>query len=262
MSEAPTGKPAWAEQITAVRKRLKLSQQEVADRLSTTQSNVAKWEGGAYKPSPEHWMDLARLAEGQPESIVFMERAGVPTSFFMAKGSKGMIPTAIAEDAVREAERRRISELTASGKLSDMEGQLRHIPLLRDAAAAGTPRAIDEKDIERLIPMPRDFVPRGGTLYAIKVRGDSMEPLLLDGHIVIVDVEKRDPKTLVNCMIAARDEDGVTIKWMREDEGEFLLIPNHVSVRHQVRRLRRRGGDISIIGLVVKWIGAPPRVRK
>lgn len=258
VSVGPSSKPAWAEQITNVRKRLKLSQEKLAEALSTSQSNVAKWETGAYKPSPEHWMGLARLSEGEPESLAFMERAGVPSSFFMKGGSKGMIPTAIAEDAVREAERRRIAELAASGKLNELEGVLRHIPLLRDAAAAGTPRAIDEREIERLIPLPRDFVPRAGTLFAIKVKGDSMDPILLEGHIAIVDVDKRDPKQLVNCMVVARD-DGITIKWLREDDGEFLLVPHHVSVRHPVRRLRR---GTEIVGLVVKWIGQPPKARR
>lgn len=87
-----------------------------------------------------------------------------------------------------------------------------------------------------------------------------MEPMVLDGHVVIVDTDQNDPAHLVDEMVAARD-DGITIKWLREDEGEYMLMPNHVSPRFPIRRLRP-GGGVSIVGRVVKWIGEPPSIRK
>lgn len=256
----PEVAPAWAAQILALRKRLGMSQQVFAETLRTSQSNVAKWETGRYRPAPEQFMSLAALAEGSVDSLAFMLHGGVPERFFTEHGPEGMIPTAIAEARIHEAEERRVGELAAAGTLTTMEGSTRLVPLLRDAAAAGTPRAVNETEVDRLIPIPQDWLPHGGNLYAMKVRGDSMDPILLDGHIVIIDTSQNDPASLINEMVAA-DDDGVTIKWLREDEGDFMLLPNRVSVRHPIRRLRP-GGNVRIVGRVVKWIGEPPRARK
>ena len=137
----------------------------------------------------------------------------------------------------------------------------RSIPLLHDSAAAGTPRVIDEEEIEQLISMPRSWLPKGGTLYAIRISGDSMSPAVCDGFICIIDVQQRDPKKLVERMVAARDTDGVTIKWLRSDGDQYLLVPNNVSPRYPVRIMREEG-DFSVVGRVVKWIGEPQQPRK
>ena len=88
-----------------------------------------------------------------------------------------------------------------------------------------------------------------------------MAPVVGDGYIVIVDVSRRDPKKLVERMVAAREGDGVTIKWLRRDGDTYLLVPQHVTPRHQVRIMRQEG-DFSIVGEVIKWIGQPPLARK
>ncbi len=262
MSEKSTPLPAWARLIKEFRKRKGWSQQVLADTLGTSQGNLANWERGSYKPSPENFMALSRLAEGETESLGFMEFAGVAKEFFMGDTKKGMTPTLIAEQAVREAEERRVSELVARGILREGEGKIRHVPLLRDSAAAGPGRVVNEKDITRMVPFPADWLSNSGELYMLSVEGDSMDPIILDGHKVIVDISKRNPAELVNSMVAA-DNDGITIKWLREDNGDYLLVPNHVSVRHPVRRLKP-GSGITIVGEVVNWIGhppAPPKIR-
>jgi SOS-response transcriptional repressor LexA len=88
-----------------------------------------------------------------------------------------------------------------------------------------------------------------------------MSPIIGDGYIVIIDTSRRDPKKLIERMVAAREGDGVTIKWLRSDNGTFLLVPQHVTPRHQVR-VMRADGDFSIVGEVVKWIGQPAPIRK
>jgi SOS-response transcriptional repressor LexA len=137
----------------------------------------------------------------------------------------------------------------------------REVPLLRDAAACGTSRAMDENEIERILCFPRDLLPPGGSLYAIKVTGDSMSPILEEGYIALVETTQREVKTLENCMVVARDGDAVTVKWLRKQDTMYLLVPQHTSQRHPVV-VWTSGENRAIVGQVVKWICEPPIIRK
>jgi hypothetical protein len=47
---------------------------------------------------------------------------------------------------------------------------------------------------------------------------------------VLIDLTQKDPKRLVNDMVAARDaEGGVTIKWLRKIGNYYMLVPQHTS---------------------------------
>lgn len=89
-----------------------------------------------------------------------------------------------------------------------------------------------------------------------------MSPILEPGYIVLVDTGDRDPRRLVNQMVAARADDGVTIKWLRKEKETYILLPNHTSLRHPVRIISPGSDSVSIVGRVVKWIGEPPLPRK
>jgi SOS-response transcriptional repressor LexA len=86
-----------------------------------------------------------------------------------------------------------------------------------------------------------------------------MAPIVLDGYIVVIDTLQRAPERLAGRMVAAREGDGVTIKWLRKDGDTFFLEAQNISRRHQVRVLRS-DGDFSIIGAVVKLIGDVPKL--
>ncbi len=255
VSASTKQKPAWALKIKATRTRLGMNQGDFAAKLKTTQSNVSKWEAGEYKPSPELFMRMAELAGwDHPDALAFMEWGGVPGSFLKGESEKGLVPSVLIEKALQQK--------TIKIDLSDRDTpEVRNIPLLKDAAAAGTARAVNEKEIEAIVPFPRIWIGNSGNLYAIKVDGDSMSPILESGYIAIVDVTQRDPKKIINRMVAARERDGVTIKWLRHQDGLYLLVPQHTSQDHPVRVMREEG-EWSIAGVVVKWIGQPPPPKK
>ena len=137
----------------------------------------------------------------------------------------------------------------------------REVPLLRDAAARGTPRAVDEEEIEEVLSFPQRWLPRGGSIFAVRVTGDSMSPLLEEDYVVLVNVASRDANRLVGRMVLARDGDEVTVKWLRRQEKMFLLVPQNTSPRHPIR-VWTRSDNRAIVGEVVCWIGQPPRPRK
>jgi SOS-response transcriptional repressor LexA len=74
-------------------------------------------------------------------------------------------------------------------------------------------------------------------------------------------VETRTASPFNKRMVAAREGDGGTIKWLLRDGDTWLLVPQHVTPRHQVRMVRPEI-DFSIMGEVIKWIGQPSPARK
>ncbi len=138
----------------------------------------------------------------------------------------------------------------------------REIPVLKDAAAAGTPRAINDKEIDYTIKLPKNVIPAGGKLVGIPIEGDSMSPILETGYIAFIDATPRSLEKMAGKMVAARDSDGVTVKWLRKQSKDlYLLVPQHTSPRHQVQVVQK-DGDWSIVGEVITWIGFPPPLRK
>ena len=211
--------------VKELRKALGYSQLQLAQALDVSQGNIAKWETGKLKPPGKALAILARLAP-EEQSGWWLQQAGVKLEHYSAEQS-----------------------------------ETRSVPVLKDAAAAGTPRVVDENEIDYRLKLPRQMLPKGGNLVGIRVEGDSMSPILESGYIAIVDVAQHTMGKLVNQMVAAREGDGVTLKWLRQQEDLFLLVPQNTSSRHPVRVLKAED-DWSIIGAVVTWVGFPSKQRK
>ncbi len=88
----------------------------------------------------------------------------------------------------------------------------RTVPLMASAAAAGHGRVIDE-EIESWAIIHDSIVPEGHEVRAVRVEGDSMEPLLPEGTIVAVDLSVDDPEAVDGHMAVAQRDSEVVIKW-------------------------------------------------
>ncbi len=214
------------DRIRSLRKARGWSQTEFAEAIGVTQSLVSLWERGDSRPTASALVKIAEFADDAQRALWVTEA--------------GLSRMAVAED----------------------EDGVRRVPVLKDAAAAGTPRAVDPSNVEYYVALPTAWLPRNGKLVALHVAGDSMAPLVNDGYIVIVNTAQRVADVLLGHMVAARDgEGGVTIKWLRRDEGHYFLIPQNTSERHPIRMLRDEG-NWSIVGEVVKIIGDPPAPKR
>ena len=142
--------PNWAIKTRQARKKLALSQVAFAESLHTTQSNVSKWERGDYRPSPAHFVQIARLLGGGIESLYFYSEAGVPEPFFEKENAP--IPAI----------------LTDTGKTEPVK--MKSVPLYHDPVAAGQARVVDPNDIEAHFPFLWRWLPRGGSISAFRCR--------------------------------------------------------------------------------------------
>jgi repressor LexA len=201
------------------------SQQRLADAVGVSQSNIAKWKSGKLKVPGPICAQFSKLAPEEMRAW-WLEQAGL-----------------------------------ASAEAETRETGIRWVPLLKDAAACGTPRAINEKEVEEMVPFPRGWLPNGGSIFAVRVSGDSMSPLLEEGYVALIDVAAHHAEKLVDRMVLARDGDEVTVKWLRRQDDMLLLVPQNTSPRHPIR-VWTRSDNRAIVGEVVRWIGYPPPPRR
>jgi len=96
------------------------------------------------------------------------------------------------------------------------------VPLLGQIAA-GTPILADQH-VEDELTLPQSFVGRG-TLFALRVKGDSMiEAAICDGDVVVV----RQQQTAENGdIVAAMIDEEATVKVLRTDGRNVDLLPRN-----------------------------------
>lgn len=246
----------WASKIRELRRRLNLSQVQVARRLAVTKKTIAEWEQSRQPPSPERCLQLARLAEPGPLRTWFvrhaLERLGADPALVLDALLPQAAPAPIqaplpATELGVVAPEDLLERFRAARELDSYAP----IPLLKDAAAAGTPRTISEADIEGYVLVPFLWCPRPGNFTCVRARGDSMAPILSDGALVAINHTRRDPQALHQKMVAVYHQEGVTIKWLeRLRAGTLRLVPENKN--HPTLTLSRIPEN-PIIGVVAWW---------
>ena len=246
MPEEKSAGAVMAEKIRHARVALlKLSQTQFSNRMGVSQAHVSRWETGVQKPEPEHLIKLSGMLSGQVESLWFLEQVGLPSGFLEGDESysPGVMPSELWAAAAEEARKNFL-----------------YVPLLRDPTAAGTPRVVDENEIETILAVHRSFAPPGAALVALRVSGQSMSPILEDGYVVVVDTAQTEAKRLKGQIVVARSEGEVTVKWLRAMGRSYLLVPQNVSGRYELQELKE-GDGWGIVGCVLHWLGFPPSKR-
>jgi SOS-response transcriptional repressor LexA len=245
-----------AQKIKDVRAERDLSQDQLARQLSVTKKTIAEWEQSRQPPSPERCLQLARLAVPGELRRWFTQHA------LQRIGADGPLVL----DALLGKRRRRLPQaplpgaelrVIAAADLSDrfraLEG-LDHfspVPLLKDAAAAGSPQTVSDQDIEGYVLIPYAWCPSPESFTCVRVQGDSMAPILHNGALVAIDHGQRDPMTLHHKMVAVRYQGGVTLKWLeRRAEMDWLLVPEN---KEYPSVELPRSPDNPIIGIVAWW---------
>lgn len=99
-----------------------------------------------------------------------------------------------------------------------------YLPLVRARLAAGNGSLETEADVQGYFAFRRDWIASKGNpahLVLMKVSGDSMEPELRDGDMVLIDQAQRDP--IPGRLYAVGIEDGIVVKLLDVAPGKLLL---------------------------------------
>lgn len=177
-------------EIRSVLKELRLkhgyNQKDVAQKLTeygiqTAPTQVSRWEKGHNNPNIAQFIGLCRLYAVRDTYKVFMEHDFSELSYELNKAGN---------DKVEEF--RRI--LIASGMFAPVEEVRKVVPFPRRTAplydlgaSAGTGQFLDSSSYE-MVELP-DAVPANVT-FGLHVSGDSMEPTLLDGETIWVQMQR------------------------------------------------------------------------
>jgi SOS-response transcriptional repressor LexA len=185
-----------------------------------------------------------RSALGESERQVLRDRilAGLHADRLRVREVAGVPPL-----RRRAAARRADPELLA-------EAERRHEAVVPDLAiAAGAGRELYDAECDATIPLPAD-VPRG-RYVALKVSGDSMEPLMHSGDLVLVKLGARPtPGTVV----VARDPDhGYVVKEVGRVTSRAIEL---LSLNAAYPPLRVPHAAETVLGMVIlRWRPSEPR---
>ena len=136
------------------------------------------------------------------------------------------------------------------------ESEYLPIPLLPDEIAAGFGRKVypDNQLPEEYFIIRISRVSGRGPFFAVSVDGESMEPTIPDGSIVIVDASPHTRRDIKKGIFAVRLSDNrLTIKRLRlhEDRYLFLLADNPEALDNDILMLDLEEDPDPIIGEVV-----------
>lgn len=172
-----------------LRVSLGFSQQDVGDKLGVSQSAVSAWERNNKLPSMQNLIDLSKIYGVSVEELSKGERIPV-------KKEIEYVP-------------------------SDRTKRFIRVPVIGRIPAGIPIEAIE--DIEDWEDFPiSDTVP-GHRYFALKIKGDSMEPEYRDGDTIIIQ-EQEDCQSGDDCAVMVNGND-CTFKRVRKQGNGINIVP-------------------------------------
>lgn len=211
---------SFGQRLQERREELGLSRTELARILGVSQSAISNYESGANSMREEVLLRLFKALDVEPNYL-----------YQDAFSGKSFTCTAEEERLVK-----RYRSLTISGRQAaqtvisalaayqeDMEGispeeEIRRIPLYRSPAAAGYAAPVFGEDFDYMDVSGE--VPRGAE-FAVRIQGDSMEPVIRDGSIAYVN---RDPLVNGDVGIFCVDGEMFCKQYLRDRLGMVYLF--------------------------------------
>lgn len=226
-SRAKASVPEWSRQVKAFRQSLKLSQAELGKRVGASTMAVSRWERGILDVPANLSIKLGNLA-GDPLCWYFWGRAGLRSEDVMR-----VLPA--ARDRLHESRMASVFTVRAgnTSKQPVRQSDFVAVPLL--PVHAGTPGEQGDKDVdleqvrpETMLAAPRDWCPNPNSTICLRVKGNSMSPLILDGYIVAVDTADVLRDALVGKMVVAWNADkGLLVSRLIRFDHTDALVSDH-----------------------------------
>lgn len=220
------------------REILGLSQWDMAEELDISSSHLSRIEKGNAAAS---WHLMLAVEYLWGISVEWLQRGVGP--MFLRQMMLRPLDDLPRDAPAIDAERFRGTDESADDFAT--------VPILADEAAAGEPRAVRDNQILGNAVIHKRWL--GGDerhFICLFVAGDSMMPILTDGSIVCVDLRVTDPKRLIDKMVAAVVDEGVTIKWLRKGRADrWALLPENRE--HSPFELSPK--ELRIVGRIAWW---------
>lgn len=204
-------KTVLARNIAALRKHLGKNQTDFAELVGTQQANVSKWESGATAPEGDNLSLLVELSGASTRA--FCDHAWSPSTAKPAATGADVSP----QDFAAELGLALIDEIDL-------------------ALGMGATYMDGAFEVRGLAPFRIEWL-RGlyeGPLSALKVvrgRGDSMEPTIRDGDIVLIDTSSQRLTEQDMIWAVSYGELGMIRRLRQLPSGAVLMSPDNPVVR-------------------------------
>ena len=251
----PSGRPPWAKAIRELRLRLKLSQSGLGARIGFSAMTISRWERGAQEPPAHGYIGLGNLARDE-SCWYFWERAGLRSEDVLR-----VLPTAQQSTRASALQNFEIVSAGSGPKKSTKKHELVAVPLLKVAAGSlgkvgDNLTMLGEAPVESMIAAPKDWCPNPDYTTCLRVRGNSMLPLIQDGFVVAVDSSEADLNDLDGKIVIAWHKDmGLTISRFRRYDHTEVLQPENTE--YEAITLSQKQ-NWKIVAKVLWWVGKAP----
>jgi SOS-response transcriptional repressor LexA len=240
--------------ISKLRRKLDLSQTTFGQEVHSSAMGVSRWERGVQEPPSHSYIELGNFA-GDPDCWYFWGRAGLRSEDLMR-----VLPKLRSWHPQPKMQDFEMVHAGTSGKKPE-KAQLVAIPLLKIVADTNAEKGdnmpiLHEAPIESMIAAPKDWCPNPTSTYSLRVRGNSMNPLIYADYILVVDSSQTNRSRLDGKIVIAWHKDaGLTVsRFRRYDHTEVLHPENREFDAITLDRKNRW----KIIAKVLWWIGKAP----
>jgi len=243
------------------RKQLKLTQPEVGELCGVTGKTIGLWEKGSPIPSNqltvlfENDFDIYYILTGgelQSELMIYPETdeaTNKPLDSISCENRHPDNSSFTKSDA---------SSLEASPTKEPFSDDYAMIPLYDLAAAAGSGITVNSEDIIDSLAFKKTWLKNTlntspDDLYLISIEGESMEPTLRPGDLILID--RIDSTAKRDGIYVIRIDDALLVKRIQRLPGNIIKVSsdNPTYEPFQINIADKRE-DIAIIGRVV-WTG-------
>jgi transcriptional regulator with XRE-family HTH domain len=241
-----------ARMILRLRRSLKLSQSELGAKVGASAMAISRWERGEAQPHAGAYIQLGKLA-GDPLCWSFWGRVGLSTSdviLVLSKARRRFFSQRAAPLLVVHA--------GAQRKCAPESESLVAIPILPVSAATPGDRGDKVSDLTHLRPeamlaAPQEWCPNPSSTVSLRVKGNSMSPLILDGYVIAVDTSCVLHDDLVGqIVVASHIEKGLLVSRLVRFDHTDVLVSDHREYE-SVSLVTPSGWRV--LGKVLWWIG-------
>lgn len=219
------------DRMKSIRKQQGISADQLAESIGVSRSTIFRYEKG----------DIEKM----PIEVVANVASSLHVSLIDLMG--------ISNDSISEKITEIVSKLNtdrqqnvynyADNQLKEQNGKVVNLPLVGKSAANPTELTYGDVEIEH-----NDFtdVPHGADT-AIRIQGDSMEPLIHDGQIIFYHQQEEVENGEI--AIVEIDGDGVTCKQIYYDYTSDEVILRSINKKYEPRHVK--DDQVRIIGRVI-----------
>jgi SOS-response transcriptional repressor LexA len=248
--------PEWARAVLHLRRNMHLDQAAFGERLRCSAMTVSRWERGVQEPPSHAYIELGNMS-GDPVCWFFWGRAGLRNEDLMRVVPQ--LRRRLAKTAMPDFEI--VTAGSGGKKRLRSKVQLVAVPLLKVVAASHGERGDDtsvlrEAPFESMIAAPKDWCPNPASTSCLRVKGQSMMPLIQDGYVVAVDSAQSERSKLDGKIVIAWHRDmGLTVSRFQRYGHTDTLQPENRDYESITLDSKHKW---KILAKVLWWIGKAP----